>query len=137
METLDCAIIGATWGEGKRSEWLASFTIAVSDGEELVEIGNVGTGIKEKPEEGLSFKELTEELQKHITKKEGRSVIVKPTVVLEIGYEEIQQSPSYSSGYALRFPRVIRLREDKGVDELSTLNDVRHLHDHQRGRNKK
>ena len=50
-------------------------------------------------------------------------------MILEIGYEEIQQSPSYSSGFALRFPRVIRLRDDKGVDEISTMKDVKNLFD--------
>ncbi len=135
METLDCAIVGAEWGEGKRSKWLSSFTIAVSDGEELVEIGKVGTGVKEKLEEGLSFKELTEELKPLIKKSDGRSVTVKPQIILEVGYEEIQKSPSYNSGFALRFPRVIRLRDDKSVGEISSINDVKKLFESQRGRN--
>lgn len=136
METLDCAIVGAEWGEGKRSEWLASFTVAVLDGENFVEIGKVGTGVKEKEDEGLSFKELTEEIKPLITKTEGRSVAIKPGIIIEIGYEEIQKSPSYSSGYALRFPRVIRIRNDKSVEEASTINDVKKLFENQRGRNK-
>ena len=136
METLDCVIVGAEWGEGKRSDWLASFTIAVLNGEEYMEIGKVGTGVKEKEEEGLSFKELTDELKPLVIKSSGRSVTVKPKMILEIGYEEIQQSPSYSSGFALRFPRVIRLRDDKGVDEISTMKDVKNLFDSQRGKKK-
>ena len=92
--------------------------------------------MKEKEEEGLSFKELTDELKPIVIKSSGRGVTVKPNIILEIGYEEIQQSPSYSSGFALRFPRVIRLRDDKGVNEISTIEDVKNLFGSQRGKKK-
>jgi len=132
METLDLVVVGAEWGEGKRSEWLSSFILACrsSDGE-LLEIGRTGTGFKEK-EEGLSFREMTEMLKPLIVSEEGRVVRVKPVVVLEINYEEIQASTTYRSGFALRFPRVIRMREDKGVEDCSTLEQVGTFYQKQR-----
>jgi DNA ligase-1 len=139
METLDVAIVGAEWGEGKRASWLSSFMIAVRDPEtnELLEIGKVGTGIKEKEEEGVSFAQLTEMLRPLIIEEKGKEVKVRPKFVIEINYEEIQASPTYSSGYALRFPRLAKLREDRGVDEISTLDEVKKLYYGQRGRKTK
>jgi len=138
METLDVAIVGAEWGEGKRARWLSSFMIAVRDPEtnELLEIGRVGTGIKEKEEEGVSFAQLTEMLKPLIIEEKGKEVKVRPKFVIEINYEEIQASPTYSSGYALRFPRLCKLREDRRVDEISTLDEVKKLYYGQRGRKK-
>ena len=123
METLDLVIVAAEWGEGKRSGWLSSFTVAVydEDTDEYFEIGKFGTGVKEKPEEGVSFDELTELLKPQILSEKGREVKIKPHIVVEINFEEIQKSPSYSSGYALRFPRLVRIREDRRPDEASTL----------------
>lgn len=135
METLDVVIIGAEWGEGKRSQWLSSFTVAICDENGNVqEIGKVGTGIKEKNEEGVSFEQLTEQLKKFIISTDGKSVVIKPEVIIEVAYEEIQKSPTYQSGYALRFPRFVRLREDRALDNISTKKDVETLYYHQRGR---
>ena len=64
----------------------------------------------------------------------GKEVIVKPDSVLEVSYEEIQSSPNYSSGYALRFPRVIRLRSDRKATEISTLEDIRSMYKKQKAR---
>ncbi len=136
METLDLVIVGAEWGEGKRANWLSSFTLACfdEDEEEFVEIGRVG--IKEKVEEGVSFDELTILLKPLIKKQEGRSVTIKPQVVIEVKFEEIQKSPTYSSGYALRFPRLVRLRSDRTADEISSLSFVEELFRKQKGRKK-
>lgn len=136
METLDVAIVGAEWGEGKRSAWLASFIIAVRNPEtnEYLEIGRVGTGIKEKSEEGTSFSQLTEMLKPLITKEDGKIVFVKPEIVIEVDYEEIQKSSTYTSGYALRFPRFIRLREERSPEEITIIDDVKELYESQRGR---
>jgi len=123
LETLDLTIVGAEWGEGKRSNWLSSFTMACRDVDGFKEIGKVGTGIKEKSE-GLTFEALTEMLKPLIIKENDRSVTLEPGIILEIECEEIQKSPTYSSGYALRFPRVIRLREDKPLDEITSLDQV-------------
>lgn len=125
MDTLDLVVVGAEWGEGKRSGWLTSFTLAcVNENGEFLEIGKVGTGVKEKPEEGLSFGELTELLKPHFKQEKGREVTIKPEIVLEIQFEEIQASPTYSSGYALRFPRVKTLRDDRSPDDACTLERI-------------
>jgi DNA ligase 1 len=129
MDTLDLVIIGAEWGEGKRSRWLSSFIVACRDdqSDRLLEIGRVSTGLKEKPEGGVSFEQLTALLTPIVTAEKGRMVTVKPKIVLEVDYEEIQKSPSYSSGYALRFPRIVGLRVDKPVFEISSLASVENL----------
>ncbi|MBW3001610.1 ATP-dependent DNA ligase [Candidatus Woesearchaeota archaeon] len=136
MDTLEVVIVGAEYGEGKRSAWLASFIIAIRDPDtdEVLEIGRVGTGIKEKDEEGLSFGQLTEMLKPLIIKEEGKIVYVKPEIVIEVDYEEIQASPTYKSGFALRFPRFVKLREDRGVGDINTLEEVEMLYEAQRGR---
>jgi DNA ligase-1 len=129
METLDLVIVGAEWGEGKRSKWLSSYTIACLDeNDNLLEIGKASTGLKEKEEEGLSFVEMTRLLKPLIISEKGKEVKVKPKIVIEVGYEEIQKSPSYSSGYALRFPRVIQIRDDKGMEDASGLDYVKKLY---------
>lgn len=135
METLDLVIIGAEWGAGKRGKWLSSFDIACKgeDGE-FLEIGKFGTGVKEKKEEGTSFEEMTELLKPLIKSEKGKHVLVKPKIVVEINYEEIQKSPTYSSGYALRFPRFVVLREDKPVDEIAAIDMVEEMYFAQRGR---
>ncbi|MBR9692193.1 ATP-dependent DNA ligase, partial [Candidatus Woesearchaeota archaeon] len=133
-EPLDLVIIKAQWGEGKRAKWFSSFTLACLDkNENFVEIGKVGTGIKEKlgtqtksdASKGVTFTELTKLLKPLAISQKGKTVIVKPKIVVEIAYEEIQKSSNYSSGYALRFPRVIRLRHmEKSAKDINTLKDV-------------
>jgi DNA ligase-1 len=137
METLDLVIVGAEWGTGKRGKWLSSFDVACVDPDtgKFLEIGKFGTGVKEKAEEGTSFEELTELLKPLIKSEDGRSVRVKPKIVVEINYEEIQKSPTYSSGFALRFPRLVNLRPDKPVEEIATIEIVEELYMQQRGRN--
>jgi DNA ligase-1 len=75
---------------------------------------------------------LTDLLKPLIISEKGREVTVKPNIVIEVHYEEIQKSPTYSSGYALRFPRVIKLREDRRPDECSTLQMVEELFEGQK-----
>ncbi|MBI5390591.1 ATP-dependent DNA ligase [Candidatus Woesearchaeota archaeon] len=128
METLDLVIVGAEWGEGKRAGWLTSFILACKGNDGFLEIGRVGTGIKEGATEGVSFEQLTELLNPFITSEKGKEITVKPKIVIEVNYEEIQKSQSYGSGYALRFPRLVRLREDRRADESSTLEQVEELY---------
>ncbi|MBN2112117.1 ATP-dependent DNA ligase, partial [Candidatus Woesearchaeota archaeon] len=128
MEELDLVIVGAEWGTGKRGGWLSSFVLACIDDEgNFLEVGKVGTGIKEKEEEGASFSQLTEMLKPLIKSEKGREVKVKPEVVVEITYEEIQKSPTYGSGYALRFPRLLRIRDDRRPEEINNLNEIEDL----------
>jgi DNA ligase-1 len=125
METLDLVIVGADWGEGKRANWLSSFTIAcIDDNGNFLELGKVGTGIKEKEGEGVTFDQLTEMLKPFIISEKGKEVKIQPKIVIEINYEEIQKSPTYASGYALRFPRLVQIREDRSPDDISTLEMV-------------
>jgi DNA ligase 1 len=137
METLDLVITEAYWGEGKRSAWLTSFTVCcINESGEYIPLGNVSTGLKELDEQGTSFNYMTELLQPLIVHEKGTRVQVKPEVIIEVGYEEIQKSTNYASGYALRFPRFLRLRE-KGVDEVSSITLVRQLYDEQRNNTRK
>ncbi len=136
METLDLVVVGAEWGEGKRSEWLSSFALACCDEDgNFLEIGRASTGLKEKSEKGVSFTQLTEELRPLVINEKGREVEVRPRVVVEVGYEEIQKSTKYSSGYALRFPRIIGLRHDRSAKDCSKLSAVISLYKTQRHRN--
>ena len=134
LQPLDLVVVKAEYGEGKRAGWLTSFTLACRHGKELLEVGKVSTGVKEKAE-GLTYKEMTAMLKPLILEQKGKEVVVKPKIVLEVAYEEIQKSPSYSSGYALRFPRVLRSRvEEKGVEDINTLKNVEKIYSSQRGK---
>ena len=129
---LDLVITGGEYGTGKRSGWLSSFILSCKKDEEYLEIGKMGTGIKEKEEEGISFKELTEKLKPLITEEKGKNVKIKPKIVVSITYQEIQHSPNYNSGFALRFPRLTALRPDKPLNEVASLEEVRKDFDNQK-----
>ena len=137
METLDLVITGATWGTGKRVGWMGSFRLGARDSfsEEFLDCGMIGTGIKEKEESGgVTFLELTNLLKKQIIREDGVSIDLKPDVVVEVAYEEIQKSPTYSSGFALRFPRVVRIRPDKDASEADSLERIEKLYAQQKGK---
>ena len=123
---LDLVITGAEWGKGKRVGILSSFTLSCRDSVkgEFLEIGKASTGLKEKEELGLSYGELTKLLKGLIVKEKGREVLVKPKVIVTILYQNIQRSPTYKSGFALRFPRIIALREDRHADDVATLKEI-------------
>jgi DNA ligase-1 len=123
-EDFDLVITGAEWGTGKRAGWLTSYDVSCRDGDDLLEVGKVSTGLKEKPEQGLSFIELTEKLKSLITEEHGRHVKVKPKLVVTVQYQNIQKSPTYTSGYALRFPRIKHLRPDRGTRDIATLKEI-------------
>lgn len=129
METLDLVIVGAEWGEGKRAKWLSSFHLACRDKNtgEFLEIGKLGTGLSDE-----QFEKFTEILKPLITSEKGREVKIKPAIVVEVGYEEIQRSPKYPSGYALRFPRLISLREDRSPEECDDIERVKKLFESQK-----
>ncbi len=82
----------------------------------------MGTGLTEE-----QFQLMTDKLKELTIRERGRTVALKPKVVVEVAYQEIQKSPNYASGYALRFPRLIRIREDKGPDEVDTIERVSNL----------
>jgi DNA ligase-1 len=124
-ESLDLVIIGAEWGQGRRANWLASFILAVRDEEtgDLLEIGKMGTGLTDE-----QFKEMTARLTPLIEYEKDNVVHIKPKIVVEVGYQELQKSPNYKSGFALRFPKLIRIRDDKSVEEADTLERVERLY---------
>ena len=122
---LDLVITKAEYGTGRRVGWLTSYTIACKHESKLLEIGKVSTGLKEKEELGLSFKELTKKLKPLITTEFGRTVEVKPKLVVTVIYQNIQKSPTYDSGFALRFPRITRLRSDKTINDIANLDEVK------------
>ncbi len=127
VKDLDLVIIGAEYGTGKRSGWLSSYILACkgkNKGEYLA-IGKMGTGIKEKSEEGISFDQLTKLVKPYIIEEKGKSVKIMPKIVIAITYQEIQKSPNYNSGFALRFPRFTALRPDKPLSEITTLKEIK------------
>ena len=121
----DLVITGAEYGTGKRAGWLTSFDVSCNNDGELLEVGKVSNGLKEKEEQGLSFLGLTNKLKEIIVEEHGKHVYVKPQIVVAVGYQNIQKSPSYSSGYALRFPRVKAFRPDRGKEDITTLDEIR------------
>jgi DNA ligase-1 len=129
---LDLVITGGEYGTGKRSGWISSFILSCRDGDKYLEIGKVGTGFKEKTEEGISFSELTEKVKPLIIKEEGKIVRIKPKIIVSVTYQEIQKSPTYSSGFALRFPRFTTLRLDKPLSEINSLNEIKKDFEHQK-----
>lgn len=125
METLDLVIVGATWGEGTRTSWLTSYILACRDPDtgKLLECGMMSTGLTEE-----EYNQMTETLKPLIVSEKGRIVKVKPRIILEVGYSEIQKSTNYDSGFALRFPRFLRIRPEKGIEEVDTIERVGELY---------
>ncbi|KAB1194218.1 ATP-dependent DNA ligase [Haloferax sp. MBLA0076] len=128
VETLDLVVTGAEWGEGRRAKFLGTFLLSArvegdtGDGDGFETIGKVATGITDE-----QLVELTDLLEPEIERESGKEVDIRPSVVFEVGYEEIQASPTYSSGYALRFPRFVTVREDKTAETADTLERVERL----------
>lgn len=127
METLDLVIIGAEWGEGRRKKWLSSLLLGIRDDEgNFLPIGKVATGLSDE-----LFTEITEQLTPLILEEQGKIVTLVPKIVVEVLYDEIQYSPKYESGFALRFPRVLRVREDKDAYDADTISKVYELYESQ------
>lgn len=120
VDTLDLAVIGGEWGEGRRAHLFGSFLLACQEQGELLPVGKVATGFSD--EDLATIHDVMKDL---VIAEKGKELTFEPRVVFEVGYSEIQSSPNYESGFALRFPRFIRLREDKGVDEVETLGSLR------------
>ncbi|MDD1653844.1 MAG: ATP-dependent DNA ligase, partial [Methanomicrobiales archaeon] len=120
VDTLDLAVIGAEWGEGRRAHLFGSFLLAAGDSGELVPVAKVATGINDEMLAGLH-----EIFRDRVISQEGKEVRFEPEEVFEVGYSEIQASPNYPGGFTLRFPRFIRLRDDKGIGEIDTLDTIR------------
>lgn len=132
-EDIDVVITRAEYGKGKRAGFYSSFYIAIRDPnavdieEEFLEIGKVSSGIKELSDQGASLKNLSELLEPLKIKEEKSISYFKPKIILQVRYQEIQKSTTYSSGYALRFPRIIFLRDDKDITEINTIYDIKNF----------
>lgn len=129
METLDLVVIGAEWGYGRRTSFLGSFALACHDPEtgRFLSVGKVATGISDE-----QLAELTELFREHIISESGTSVEIRPHILFEVAFEEIQKSINYGSGYALRFPRLVRVRDDKSLEEADTLERLEDMYRTQR-----
>ena len=123
---LDLVITGGEWGTGKRGGWISSFILSCKKGNRYLEIGKVGTGVLEKTidENSITFDKLTELLKPLIIEEKAKNIKIKPKIVVSITYQDIQKSTNYESGWALRFPRITTLREDRTAATIATLEEI-------------
>lgn len=120
VDTLDLAVIGAEWGEGKRAHVFGSFLVACQESGKLVPLSRVATGFSDE-----QLAEVYDLLKDSILKTSGKEVTFEPSLVFEVGYAELQASQNYGGGFALRFPRFIRIRDDKAISDIETLESIR------------
>jgi len=126
VKDLDLVITGAEYGSGKRGGWITSYYVSCINGENLLEVGKVSSGLKEKENDdgNVTYEEMTKMLKPLIIEEKGNYVKVKPRVVVSVTYQNIQKSPSYSSGYALRFPRITAYRPDRDIKDITSLKEI-------------
>jgi DNA ligase-1 len=126
LATLDVVVTAVEWGHGKRKGVLSDYTFAVKDtaGGRLVNVGKAYTGLTD-----AEIAEMTKRFLSLTIDDRGWARVVKPEVVLEVAFDSIQHSNRHASGYALRFPRIVRIRDDKPVDEIDTLQRVAELYE--------
>jgi DNA ligase-1 len=124
LATLDCVVVGAEYGHGKRSKVLSDYTFAVRDARtgQLKTIGKAYSGLTD-----IEIAELTQHFLNRTLEKRGRFHVVVPDTVLEIAFDKIQESDRHTSGLAMRFPRIIRIRSDKSAAEIDTVESARRL----------
>ena len=125
LATLDCVVTYAQWGNGKRRSVLSDLTFGVLQGSEIVDIGKAYSGLTD-----VEIAAMTEEF-KAIGEWDGWRYKIPPKVVLEIAFDRIQESKRHKAGYALRFPRIVRIRDDKTPDQISTIDEVRRIYEGQ------
>jgi len=129
LATLDVVVTAAEFGHGKRIHVLSDYTFAVRKGEELVNIGKAYSGLTDK-----EIAELTEWFLAHTTADHGHLREVEPKIVLEVAFNAIMRSDRHGSGFALRFPRIVRVRHDKLPEEIDTVEAVEQVYKRQHGR---
>jgi DNA ligase 1 len=127
LATLDVVVTSVEVGHGKRRSLLSDYTFAVrrsEDDPELLNVGKAYSGLTD-----VELAELTEWFRAHTLQEfaHGRVRVVEPKIVLEVTFDRVQESKRHKSGYALRFPRILRLREDKTPEEIDTLDTVRRI----------
>ena len=128
LEPLDLVIVAAEYGYGRRHGWLSDYYLAARDAEtgEFLEVGKTFKGLTD-----VEVIEMTRRLKEIATRETMGRVFVVPKIVVEVAYNEIQKSPKYSCGMALRFARITRIREDKGVEEADTIQRAREIYEKQ------
>jgi DNA ligase-1 len=126
LATLDVVVTAVEWGHGKRKGVLSDYTFAVKDAEtgRLVNVGKAYSGLTD-----AEIATMTERFLALTIDDRGWARLVKPEVVLEVAFDSIQHSNRHASGYALRFPRIVHIRDDKPVDEIDTLQRVEELYE--------
>jgi DNA ligase 1 len=126
LATLDVVVTAVEWGHGKRKGVLSDYTFAVMDegSGRLVNVGKAYTGLTD-----AEIAEMTQKFLAITVDDRGYARLVEPVVVLEVAFDSIQHSGRHLSGYALRFPRIVRIRDDKPVAEIDTLQRVAELYD--------
>lgn len=129
LATLDVVVVGAEYGHGKRAGLLSDYTFAVWDADRLRVVGKAYSGLQD-----AEIARLTEFFLQHTLQDLGRFKVVEPKVVLEVAFDAVTRSDRHDSGYALRFPRIVRIRSDKTPGEADTLEDVERLYRRQRQR---
>jgi DNA ligase-1 len=120
--TLDVVVTAVEYGHGKRHRVLSDYTFAVRDGEKLLNIGKAYSGLTD-----AEIREYTEYFLQHTVEDQGHRRTVEPKIVLEVAFNNIQKSSRHDSGYALRFPRIVRIRLDKSIAEIDTVENVAKL----------
>jgi len=127
-ETLDVVIVAAEWGSGRRVGWLSNYHLGVRDEEtgEFLVVGKTFKGLTD-----AEFEAITKRLQDLKVRETRYTVHVKPAIVAEVAYNEVQKSPVYKSGFALRFARIARFRDDKSPEDADTLQRLRQIYEKQ------
>ena len=119
LATLDVVVTGVEFGHGRRRDVLSDYTFAVHNDGKLLNIGKAYSGLTD-----IEISEMTAFFKQHTVQDYGRFRVVEPTVVIEVAFNGIQKSGRHASGYALRFPRIVRIRKDKTVADIDTLETV-------------
>src|SRR5881296_3201577 len=123
LATLDVVVTGVEFGHGRRRDVLSDYTFAVHQDGKLLNIGKAYSGLTDR-----EIADMTEFFKQHTLQDYGRFRLVEPTVILEVAFNGIQKSDRHASGYALRFPRIVRIRQDKALSEIDTLETVEKLY---------
>src|SRR6266478_2986393 len=128
LATLDVVVTAVEYGHGKRIGVLSDYTFAVWDGERLVNIGKAYSGLTD-----AEIAEMTQWFLAHKIREEGLRLEVEPKIVLEVAFNNMMRSTRHESGYALRFPRIVRLRPDKRSEDADTIETVKEIYERQQG----
>jgi DNA ligase 1 len=126
LATLDVVVTAVEYGHGKRHAVLSDYTFAIRDGENLLDIGKAYSGLTD-----VEIRELTSFFLQNVAGREGGKLQVPPLIVLEVAFNNMQRSKRHESGFALRFPRIVRLRPDKAPAEIDTLETVKKIFERQ------